>query len=454
MKKLFLFLIILFLVKGVYALDCQYTETEPYQEIVKNYYLDNIFVGRDIIIDEVLYFELQGYRITVYNKLPVNVLVDVSYVRKSNWYGRNELIEQWVSINPEDKFIISDTWLSSFSSRYDAHLTDVKIKYGNGSRMISKLEAENKERLICKTCNGKLCLDDGKICKQDNECGSEICNIAGFCGREEIVTCNDWLSGSQNCNNQCLFPKSKSVGEPYICVWECFSGAGDNNICEHNNRSNLLFITLITLIFGVGSYFGIKSLNKKRWKRLTDKIINKAEKEATAKLDKARKEAETIVKDANKQLVNISKELEKSRIVKETILQELKNLSNSSKEKEQLKTKIEKINQDIKRLIDEQKEMTKEHKEELERLTSIRLTPFINKQGRRVIINSNGYEVFPGTSKLFHRWWFEFNKERKIKEGHEIHHKDFNKRNNDISNLQEVSFSEHKKIHRNKFKKK
>jgi hypothetical protein len=63
-------------------------------------------------------------------------------------------------------------------------------------------------------------------------------------------------------------------------------------------------------------------------------------------------------------------------------------------------------------------------------------------------INSHGYLVFyiEGKEYLAHRLiWEKYY--RTIPEGYEVHHKDENKLNNDISNLELVTKSEHGKIH-------
>ena len=95
---------------------------------------------------------------------------------------------------------------------------------------------------------------------------------------------------------------------------------------------------------------------------------------------------------------------------------------------------------------------TIELKEEKEILDKERLTPFTNKQGHRVHINENGYEVFDRDGNLFHKWWFKHKNNRWIKEGYEIHHIDFNKRNNEIDNLEEITPEEHHKKHLERYK--
>ena len=70
----------------------------------------------------------------------------------------------------------------------------------------------------------------------------------------------------------------------------------------------------------------------------------------------------------------------------------------------------------------------------------------------KTIERFEGYEVFANSGKLFHRWWFEHNHDRKIKKGHEIHHKNLNKRDNRIENLVELSPKEHERLHKQRYK--
>lgn len=73
--------------------------------------------------------------------------------------------------------------------------------------------------------------------------------------------------------------------------------------------------------------------------------------------------------------------------------------------------------------------------------------PFIQIDNLKFTINSNGYyECTTKDRLMLHNYIWE-NQNGKIPNGYEIHHKDFNKINNDISNLQLVTPSEHTKIH-------
>lgn len=104
---------------------------------------------------------------------------------------------------------------------------------------------------ICKQCNGKSCLNDEQNCSSDSECGSQICNLAGYCGVQKIVDCP---KGFQNCNNEtCLEVGTKNIGESYSCEFECKSNFGKEGICETTLKEKtlktlFLSISLIVLI--------------------------------------------------------------------------------------------------------------------------------------------------------------------------------------------------------------
>ena len=130
-------------------------------------------------------------------------------------------------------------------------------------------------------------------------------------------------------------------------------------------------------------------------------------------------------------------ELEKEIAKKEKALIRLKNKKKTKKETEKL---TQKIKAERKKLQKEKDKYKQERKK-----------PFSNKQSYKVYINENGYEVFSNTGDLFHRWRFKHKHNRKIKPSYHIHHKDFNKRNNDIKNLEELSSSLHRQRHLDRY---
>lgn len=74
--------------------------------------------------------------------------------------------------------------------------------------------------------------------------------------------------------------------------------------------------------------------------------------------------------------------------------------------------------------------------------------PFIIRYGYKFTINKNGYYECTTIDRLMlHNIVWEKHNGKKIPKGYEIHHKDFNKLNNNIDNLQLITPSEHTKLH-------
>ena len=78
-----------------------------------------------------------------------------------------------------------------------------------------------------------------KPCSKSSDCGTGICNGAGFCSDTTIIDCCP--EGTGNCNNvSCVKPSSKKVNEPFYCVWECESNKGRDEICKLNDDKTSL----------------------------------------------------------------------------------------------------------------------------------------------------------------------------------------------------------------------
>jgi len=70
--------------------------------------------------------------------------------------------------------------------------------------------------------DGLCSLAIGSNCQTDQDCSTNICNIAKTCGNTRVVSCPQ---GTKNCNDSaCLVPATKSANQPYSCDWECSEG--------------------------------------------------------------------------------------------------------------------------------------------------------------------------------------------------------------------------------------
>ena len=61
--------------------------------------------------------------------------------------------------------------------------------------------------------------------------------------------------------------------------------------------------------------------------------------------------------------------------------------------------------------------------------------------------DEKGYLRFRDSRKLVHRWVMEKHLNRRLERGEIVHHKDGNRQNNDLENLQLLTAKEHYKIH-------
>lgn len=66
-------------------------------------------------------------------------------------------------------------------------------------------------------------------------------------------------------------------------------------------------------------------------------------------------------------------------------------------------------------------------------------------------INDEGYRCFEDSGIPVHRWVYEKTSGRKIPKGHDVHHIDGNKLNNDPSNLEGMRHNDHFDLHERKW---
>ncbi|MBU0760790.1 MAG: HNH endonuclease, partial [Nanoarchaeota archaeon] len=437
---LFLFMSIFFyfFLSYVSALECQYKVNETYQEF-GNYLFDSNgdYFGEPLILKDFVseYMNLEGCSpvpsFKIYNQydFPVNlhIVYTLFHPRINTYYPESERkMESEIEIAPYSEERIDSTCLDIGTNQ----ILEESISYTitGEKELILKKGNRQMQREICKICpSGKQCLNDNSLCNSDNECGSLICNIAGFCGNTKVMTCPN---GLMNCNNQsCLYPSIKESGEGYSCVWECKSGSGKSGICERDFRENLIFLVFILIGLGIGLYFIFKSFYKKSWEKEESRIIKEAE-----------EKAEEIISSAKNKLKRLSDEIEKS----EKLKTEINSLKRGSIEARKIKKELEETNESI------QKERIRQ-KEEIDNT----LEAYGKRYGHRFVLDNKGYIRFAkgfisaGIGGYLHRWIYK-NAHGKINDGYEIHHKDFNKFNNEINNLEELTPKEHQDKHLNR----
>jgi len=134
---------------------------------------------------------------------------------------------------------------------------------------------------------------------------------------------------------------------------------------------------------------------------------------------------------------------------KEKILEEnVKSLNTDISKNQKTNNKLEKNIKDTEGRGIRMKQAT----DRLRRDTDRMLREYERRYGQPFVLR-NGYICFKHSysdkkkrGKPFHRWWYK-KKKGKIKTGYEIHHKDGDKTNNDINNLEQISIERHEKIH-------
>ena len=239
----------------------------------------------------------------------------------------------------------------------------------------------------------------------------------------------------------------------------------------------IIIIILLGLIFGGGLLYYLLKKNKtitdnfklkleqareERRKAQLEYNTAKAKKETSEKvINKIAKELDSKIKDQKLLLMKL-KQIEKIKHKTTIDLKKLKEYKNEITEisfdvksktlqLQKEKEKLSNLENDVKFAKQREESLKKDLIKITEHIAKIekeKRTPYKNKQGVKVFINEDGYEVFANNSKkLFHRWWYERKHRTTIGPNYEIHHKDGDKTNNNIDNLEKLSKEEHRMKH-------
>ncbi len=426
-KILFCFLFLILAISFVNA--CQYTEKESYQELELGLYTSRgayfgvpleftNFSGGMMNIEGCSYASFK-----VYNPLNEDITLNLSYsLTWGNAFGSSK--REYQTVVSVSQYSYSDPITATCPDLGNGQIDPASIKYVITDPKIITLKNEmvTKSRDVCMICENQQCLDDGAVCNplsDDEKCGSQICNIAGFCGHEDPVPCPD---GLKNCNDAiCLKPSTKEVREPYMCEWECKSQLTKNNLCcdisgskvnepyfceteckygigKNNNCkpkppswwAYLIIIGAIILIVSIGVwYFAVYKRKEEEGK--TKDAEHKRQNEEKV-IDNLRKEKQSLKNSINKSKKEIIK-LEKNYLNKKEEFD--KGLSNL-KEKEQ--TEIKKIhekkknaNLEAKKALD--KEIDKIRMRYNQRAEELHNEFMIDKQKIDILIEENNKKL-------------------------------------------------------------
>lgn len=310
---------------------------------------------------------------------------------------------------------------------------------------------------VCRQCGGRICANDGEKCIANSTCGSNICNIAGFCDTKLIVPCpNDLL----NCNNQsCVEPSVKETGQAYSCEFECKSGRGETGVCKRAQIWDYLYVAFFVIIGVVllfkGYEFYVKTIIRIRYEKLKLRID---ELEVTLREITARQEGFKLEADKER------REIEKleEQIKKKKLSGEL--LEKANKEVEDKRMKLAATEANWRNDLAKQKEKKAELEvliKEMADLEVRRQKPYPNEEGYLVWRNPKfdsrecRYKSFWNrpSEELFHIWWYNKNTkpEDRVKQEntvYNIHHIDGDKYNNNISNLIRLTKEQHDCVHK------
>jgi polyhydroxyalkanoate synthesis regulator phasin len=288
-------------------------------------------------------------------------------------------------------------------------------------------------------CKGK----DGESCQKGADCLSGVCNIIDQCGP---VVCSN---GTKQCDELgCFIPSTRKYGEAYKCSWECKSGFGTNGICKRSFGELCVIIIILIFVLGVGIFFAWLAFKRFKTKKAEQEageikigIIRGAREEGKKIREDIVREAEEEFKNTKVKINKINLELKSKKNELAVLEEEKGSLVSKREDIQQLRLQISKLSNRLKRDNEDLAIHKKQWNEE-------RIKPYKNPQGYEVIINEEGYEVFANNhNRLFHIWWYRKNRGA-ITPGYQIHHKDFNKRNNDVDNLVEVTPGQHEKLHK------
>lgn len=392
MKRQLLFLLLgLFFVNSVLALDCQYTGNESYDIFEEGLYnLDGDYIGAPLEFKDFSggSMNIQGCNspsFKIYNPTDKNLVLNISY--QTSWStafgGRSANHYTTISIN---KYSSSDKLQGSCPDLGSGSISQEGIKYTifEPEEIILKNEKVTKQKEICKLCGNKICLNDGTSCNSlydDLKCGSEICNIAGFCGNQKVVDCPE---GKINCQDKtCLEPSVKEEGESYMCSFECKSDRFENGTClksslvlqqekDKRNKNFIIFgvIILIILSAGVG-YFALRPYikNRKEEETKTKEATTQRQKEEKA-LDVLRVEANNLFKEIECNEKNLKElKINEEKLSEKLIREEEGNKKRIKAVREKTKKEINKLEeQKINKSIEAKKAIDKE----IEKVRSVR----------------------------------------------------------------------------------
>jgi hypothetical protein len=500
-KALFLVFFFLFSINLVYALDCQYKDTEFYQELGTWLYgPDDSYFGEPLILKDFVggYMNIGGCNppsFVVYNPYDFGVIVNVSYTSfhpAINWaYPKREQKHTLsITIPPYSEQKLTGVCMDIGGSNIPNE--SISYVFDEPTNLVFKKGTRTSEREVCEKCGDALCLEEGAACQLDSQCGSNICSITKSCSKTKVTPCP---GTTENCNDElCLEPSIKNKNEPYKCEWECISGRGENGTCiwslEEEGKAlwwndlwNKVKRTIIVIIILAGlSLVGYFLL----WKKVRPTVKKYHEsKRGLVEIEEEVANLIIVKKDIEESLIFLSSELKslqedkkvsegKIRRLKEKIrkagkeakeklekklgeserIQDLRINRINEKEKEILKKKSQ-VNVEMNKLsnaLSKRDDLARRSQVNTQKEIDAALEKYRREYSEEIIEydKPSGYLVFSNNRKeRLHR--YRYRKMYWLGSGYFVHHIDKDKLNNEYWNLIALTPEEHKKVEHGKF---
>lgn len=498
MKRLLLFLFLsLFLLNFVFASNCQYTKIENYSILEEGLYdSGGEYFGPSLEFRNFSggSMNIQGCNppsFRVHNPTGENIVLNISYQTswKTAFGSRSVNHRATISIN---KYSVSEKLKGSCPDIGSGSIHSESINYDifEPKEIFLQNKLVTKQKEICRMCDNEICLNEGASCNplyDDSKCGSEICNIAGFCGNKKIVDCP---KSHFNCNNkQCLkldsvdFPNNVEKGCEDACIF-----GGEKGICSENpvlikkrkdiaKRTWIIFgvIVLLVLSTGVGylAFFKrIREENKrneiKKEKETLEKQISEL-KESKEFIEKDISKLKKYLEESKNKIKELESQIKYSKgKAKEELEKRLKNEERKQKEKiNDLKRKKEDLNQEEKNmenlkntLLIKKEELNKEIEEISKSSPERRIRKLKNKYHEKYghrhtkIFYDDGrksFRIIYPDGRTYDLYWDIYrNKIDSNLIGKHIHHINYDELIDEPWNLIALSEKEHNKIlHKN-----
>ncbi len=242
MGKLHIYILLLCLLSiSVLALDCQYTEQEPYEEFINVFYENGTKLDYDVL-------EIRDIKGGLFGRTPTEFKSLLEFKVYNNYHSE---IGVTVHYLVEGRSTYKVTTIGSrevfHSSQKDGGLPeDIRFVINSPDGLESRWEKRIKQKKVCKKCcnTDTICLNDGQPADSDCKCGSGIRNVNGMCipSDGEIFNKSDSIchtNYNENCENSpidcaCEGNNKCTNGQ---CISDCSNPPAGKDCCKGEFRS-------------------------------------------------------------------------------------------------------------------------------------------------------------------------------------------------------------------------